>query len=209
METLEIKKHWENVYNTKDTTKVNWHQPIPETSLRLINELNISKTDKIIEVGAGDSFLGDHLLEKGYTEITLLDISEKALNDVKFRLGEKATTITFSNTDIIHFVPETKYTIWHDRAVFHFLTNKADATNYIKTASNSLIPEGFLIIGTFSNNGPDKCSGLNVQQYSEKELTDIFKIHFTKIKCFSENHKTPSGGSQNFLFCVFQRNKNQ
>ncbi len=204
METIDRKKHWENVFLTKDTSTVSWHQPVPETSLRLISELNISKTDKIIEVGAGDSFLGDFLLEKGYSEITLLDISEKALDTVRNRLGKKAELITFRNTDIVHFSPETKYTLWHDRAVFHFLTDKKDVVKYVNNVSTGIIEGGFLIIGTFSNNGPDNCSDLNVQQYSEKEITDVFKINFTKIECFTENHKTPSGGSQNFLFCIFQ-----
>ncbi len=206
MNTTERKKHWENVFKTKDTSKVSWHQPVPKTSLRLIDELNMAKTARIIEVGAGDSFLGDFLLEKGFSKITLLDISEEALNRVKNRLGEKAEQIIFKNADVVHFSEKSKYNLWHDRAVFHFLNDKSDVAKYVSNVSASLIPGGFLIVGTFSNNGPGSCSGLNVQQYTEEELTDTFNESFTKIKCFNKNHKTPSGSSQNFLFCVFRRN---
>jgi 2-polyprenyl-3-methyl-5-hydroxy-6-metoxy-1,4-benzoquinol methylase len=205
METDKRKAHWENVYQTKDTTKVNWYQAVPETSLRLIENLNLSASAKIIEVGCGNSNLTEILAEKGYSEITLVDISEVALEMAKVKLGEKAKQITWLAADVANFEPPAKYNVWHDRAVFHFLNERTDIQKYVSTAYNHILHGGHLIISTFSNNGPDECSGLHVQQYSEKELTEIFGMQFKRIECFAENHKTPSGGSQNFLFCVFQR----
>lgn len=202
---MERKAHWENVFRTKDTSKVSWHQPVPETSLQLIDELNLSESSKIIEVGAGDSFLSDYLLERGFSEITVLDISEKALNTIKKRLGNRTNEITFLAQDILTFSGNNKFNLWHDRAVFHFLTNETEIEKYVENASNSLVSGGYFIISTFSANGPDSCSDLNVQQYSEKELTETFENNFRKIKCFTENHTTPSKESQSFTYCVFQR----
>lgn len=205
MNTNERKAHWENVFETKDTTKVGWYQSVPKTSLRLIEELNLSKSAKIIEIGSGDSLLCDHLLNKGYSDISLLDISEKALETIKKRLGEKAKTVTFLATDVTKLSSSAEFSLWHDRAVFHFLTSKKDINNYVNTASEKLVPGGYLILGTFSDNGPEMCSGLPVHQYSEKQLTVTFSANFKKINCFTENHTTPSGENQNFLFCLFQR----
>jgi 2-polyprenyl-3-methyl-5-hydroxy-6-metoxy-1,4-benzoquinol methylase len=205
METNDRKKHWENVFQTKDTTKVSWFQPVPETSLRLIDELNIPKSAKIIEVGSGDSFLGDHLLKAGFMNITLLDISEKALDTIKKRLPENSAKIKFIAGDVTSFNSSDNYDLWHDRAVFHFLTDEKDIQNYVLNVSQKLESGGYLIMGTFSNNGPDMCSGLNVKQYSENQLTEIFNSGFKKIECFTEDHLTPSGSQQNFLFCVYQK----
>lgn len=205
MKISERKIHWETVFQTKDTTTVSWFQPIPETSLKLIDKLNLPKTAKIIEVGSGDSYLADFLLEKGYSEITLLDISEKALNTIKNRLSDKAEKITFLADDVTDFSTSKSFDVWHDRAVFHFLTVNTDIEKYVNKAAAKLVSGGFLILGTFSNYGPDICSGLKVKQYSENQLTEIFNTQFTKLECFTENHQTPSGSSQNFLFCVFQK----
>ncbi len=205
METDERKAHWENVYRTKDTTKVGWYQPVPETSIRLIEKLNLSASAKIIEVGSGNSNLTEFLIKKGYSEITLVDISEAALEKAKKQLGEKSKQITWLAADVATFAPPVKYDLWHDRAVFHFLTEKNDIQNYVQTAFDHVLPGGYLIIGTFSNNGPNECSGLQVHQYSKNELTETFRSKFKKTECFTENHTTPSGVSQNFLFCVFQR----
>lgn len=205
MNTNERKAHWEHVFQTKDTTKVSWYQAVPKTSISLIGELNLPKTANIIEVGAGDSFLGDYLLEEGYSEISLLDISEKALEKVKTRLAGKENYITYLPVDITEFNSTQKFELWHDRAVFHFLTDKKDIKKYASNVSKNIRSQGFLIIGTFSNNGPSTCSDLNVQQYSEEELVECFQENFDKIKCFQEKHITPSNSSQNFTFCVFQR----
>ncbi len=199
------KSHWEKVFENSDTTKVSWYQPVPETSLRLIQQLPIIKTARIIDVGAGDSFLADHLLKLEYTNISLLDISGKALSGVKSRLAESSHSVSFLENDVLNFNSSDKFDVWHDRAVFHFLLQQEDIENYVQTVSDKLNRNGYLIIGTFSENGPDKCSGLNVKQYTEKKLTANFHKNFDKINCFKENHTTPSGSIQNFLFCVFQR----
>lgn len=205
MKISDRKRHWENVFQTKDTTKVSWYQPVPETSLKLIEQLNLPKSARIIEVGSGDSFLGDFLLEKGYSEITLLDISEKALDTIRKRLSAKAEKITFLAADVTGFLSSTSFDLWHDRAVFHFLTEIDDIQKYVTNVSEKLVSGGFLILGTFSTSGPDMCSGLCVQRYSEAELVGLFEKDFKKVKCFTELHQTPSGAEQNFLFCVFQR----
>jgi len=205
MNVSDRKVHWENIFQTKNTSKVSWHQAYPTTSLQLIKELKIPLSSKIIEVGSGDSFLGDYLLKEGYSEITLLDISEKALNTIKTRLGDTATEVTFIPADIVQFSVSEEYELWHDRAVFHFLTSESDINCYVKNVTESLKKGAYLVLGTFSNNGPDVCSGLKVQQYSEKDLIDLFASNFKKIKCFTENHNTPSGESQNFVFCIFQK----
>lgn len=205
MNFTERKKHWENIFETKDTTKVSWYQPVPETSLKLIEKLNLPKNTNIIEIGSGDSFLADFLMDKGYSEITLLDISEKALEKIKKRLSEKADSISFIAADATVFSSSKRYGLWHDRAVFHFLAEEDEIRNYLKNVSEKLISEGYLILGTFSNNGPDMCSGLKVRQYDEDQITKIFSRDFKKIECFTQNHITPSGSAQNFLFCVFQK----
>lgn len=205
MSTKDKKAHWENIFKTRDTTKVSWHQAVPKTSLRLINELRLNKSDEIIEVGCGDSFLGDKLLDNGFTDITLLDISQKALDTIKNRLSDSKRNIQFINADITEFSTSKKYDLWHDRAVFHFLTNEIEIQKYIRIVSNSINKEGYLILGTFSTSGPDMCSDLPVKQYSEEKLFKLFNHDFNRVQCFTENHITPSSSSQNFLFCIFQR----
>jgi cyclopropane fatty-acyl-phospholipid synthase-like methyltransferase len=205
MEISERKIHWETVFETKDTTKVSWYQSYPETSIKLIDKLNLPKSAKIIEIGSGDSFLADFLLEKGFSKITLLDISEKAMEKIRLRLAEKAGQITFLANDVTDFSTAVKFDLWHDRAVFHFLTDEHEIQKYVKNVTDNLVSGGYLILGTFSLNGPEICSGLKVQQYSEDHLTKIFKNGFRMIECFTENHQTPSGANQNFLFCIFQK----
>jgi len=205
MDTVKRKEHWENVFQTKDTSGVSWYQRVPETSLKLIEELKLPKSSPIIEIGSGDSFLGDHLLAQGYSAISLLDISDRAFEIVKARLVDDAKKITFISADVINFKSKLKYKLWHDRAVFHFLTDKDDISKYLQNATDYIESGGYMIIGTFSKDGPNLCSDLEVQQYSEKEITDRFKKDFALIKCFYENHVTPSGSKQNFLFCIFKR----
>jgi 2-polyprenyl-3-methyl-5-hydroxy-6-metoxy-1,4-benzoquinol methylase len=205
MEISARKKHWENIFKTKDTTEVSWYQAFPETSIKLIEKLKLPKNARIIEVGSGDSFLADSLIEKGYSEITLLDISEKALEIIKNRLSASAANIEFITEDVMEFQSDHSFDLWHDRAVFHFLTDEKEIQKYVKNVSGKLVSGGYFIIGTFSNNGPDICSGLKVRQYSENQLSEVFKNGFKKIECFTENHQTPSGSNQNFLFCVFQK----
>ena len=198
------KVHWNNVYSTKGAQEVSWTQEVPKTSLDFIKNFQLPKSASIIDIGGGDSKLVDCLLEEGYTDITVLDISEKALERAKIRLGNKAAQVQWIVSDITVFKPERKYNIWHDRATFHFLTTSYQIASYLEIAQKAI--NGYLTIGTFSENGPLKCSGLNIKQYSEQELESSFKNGFQKLKCIQENHITPFNTVQNFTFCSFKRN---
>ena len=199
------KAHWENVFATKHETEVSWFQEKPETSIQFFLENNISKDANIIDIGGGDSYLIDSLLELGYTNLFLLDISENAIERIKNRLGSKASTVTFIASDILDFKPETTFDVWHDRASFHFLTTDNDIKTYKNLVSNSISENGFMFLGTFSENGPLKCSGLEIKQYSEERCEAIFEAAFSKVNCFLENHKTPFDTTQNFIFCTFKK----
>jgi len=203
---LEKKKHWETVYETKNPDQVSWTQETPKTSLEFIHSFGLDKTAKIIDIGGGDSNLVDYLLDEGFENVTVLDISEKALEKAKKRLGEKATEVTWIVSDITEFEPNMTFDVWHDRATFHFLTTTEQIKKYMKIARNSV--SGFLTIGTFSQNGPEKCSGLEIKQYNEEELTSELNNGFDKVKCVTEDHLTPFETKQNFLFCSFKRQLN-
>lgn len=197
------RKHWENVYETKNPDEVSWTQEKPEVSLDLIRSFGLGKEARIIDIGGGDSNLVDFLLEEGYKNITVLDISAKALEKAKTRLGEKAGQVTWIHSDITMFEPSETYDIWHDRAAFHFLTNAEQVSKYTDTAAKWVT--GFMVLGTFSKDGPKKCSGLDIRQYDEIALTEKFRSDFTKIKCFTQDHTTPFGTVQNFIFCSFKK----
>lgn len=202
---LDKKAHWENVFATKQETEVSWFQQKPETSIRFFVDNNIPKDAKIIDIGGGDSYLIDSLLDLGYTNLFLLDISEKAIERIKNRLGEKSENVTFIVSDILDFKPETSFDVWHDRASFHFLTTENEIEKYKKLVSNSISEKGFLFIGTFSENGPLKCSGLEITQYSESKCEITFGDSFEKMNCFTENHQTPFDTTQSFIFCTFKK----
>lgn len=197
------KKHWETVYETKNPDQVSWTQAVPKTSLDFIHSFGLPKTAKIIDIGGGDSKLADHLLDEGFENITVLDISATALEKAKNRLGEKAKKINWVVSDITEFKPQNKFDVWHDRATFHFLTSADQVAKYMDTARRAVT--GFMTIGTFSTTGPSKCSGLEIKQYSEETLTEELKNGFDKIKCVTEDHLTPFNSKQNFLFCSFKK----
>ncbi len=203
---LDRKKHWETVYETKNPDQVSWTQETPKTSLEFIHSFGLNKTAKIIDIGGGDSNLVDYLLDEGFENVTVLDISAKSLEKAKNRLGEKANKVNWIVSDITEFEPNMTFDVWHDRATFHFLTTTEQIKKYMKIARNSV--SGFLTIGTFSQNGPKKCSGLEIKQYNEEELTSALKVGFDKIKCVTEDHLTPFETKQNFLFCSFKRHLN-
>lgn len=205
MEKSDLEKHWENIYRTKSSSEVSWYQQVPETSLNFLKEFNIPKTARIIDVGGGDSFLVDHLLEMGYEDITVLDISASSLERAKARLGAKAAQIKWIVEDAAKFRPAVQYDFWHDRAAFHFLTGEQEIRNYIDTVQTGIKPNGFLVIGTFSEQGPKKCSGIEIKQYSEVSMTERLKKWFEKIKCITVDHLTPFNTIQNFIFCSFRK----
>lgn len=205
MKDFDRKKHWEDIYQTKQLTEVSWFQPKPETSLEFLKHLHIPTNAKIIDVGGGDSFLVDHLIDLGYENITILDISEAALERAKKRLGNKASQVTWIVADAASFQPTENYDFWHDRAAFHFFTEEQEIAGYLETLQQHIKPSGILVLGTFSDQGPKKCSGIEVKRYSETTMTDTLKMFFEKIKCITVDHKTPFGTLQNFIFCSFKR----
>lgn len=205
MEGFDRHAHWENIYKTKQLCEVSWYQPTPATSLEFIEQFNISTFAKIIDVGGGDGFFVDHLLNLGYHDITVLDISETAINRAKERLGDKANQVKWIVSDAATFKPTEKYDFWHDRATFHFLTQENEIESYIDTVQQSIRPTGVLVIGTFSENGPKKCSGIEIKQYSEVTISDRLRKFFEKIKCVTVDHKTPFDTFQNFIFCSFRK----
>ena len=205
MEIFDRKKHWENIYQTKELKDVSWFQPTPETSLDFFKQFNVPTTAKVIDIGGGDSFLVDHLLDLGYKDISVLDISAAAIDRAKQRLGEKATYVKWIVADVATFKPTEKYDFWHDRAAFHFLTDEQEISNYIQIAEQNINSIGVLVIGTFSEQGPKKCSGIEIKQYSETTMTDRLKKFFEKIKCITVDHKTPFDTIQNFVFCSFRK----
>ena len=205
MEYFDRKKHWENIYQTKKLKDVSWFQPTPETSLEFFKQFHVPTTAKVIDVGGGDSFLVDHLLALGYQDITVLDISEAAIDRAKQRLGDKGKNVKWIVADAATFKPTEKYDFWHDRAAFHFLTDEQEISDYLQTAQESINPTGVLVIGTFSEQGPKKCSGIEIKQYSETSMTDRLKKFFEKIKCITVDHKTPFDTIQNFVFCSFRK----
>lgn len=201
--SIDRKSHWENIYKTKQSNEVSWTQEIPKTSLDFIHSYHLPKTASIIDIGGGESKLVDFLLNEGYEDVTVLDISEKALNKAKARLGKKAAKVKWIVSDITQFKPSRMYDVWHDRATFHFLNSTQEIEKYLSLARKSIT--SYLTIGTFSDRGPDKCSGLPIKKYSEAELQNQLSVGFEKIKCITEDHITPFNTIQNFLFCSFKK----
>lgn len=207
MDNFNRKSHWENIYQTKELNEVSWYQPQPTTSLDFIKDANLSKGSKIIDIGGGDSYLVDHLIALNYTDISVLDISQAAIERAKKRLGKDSIKVKWIVADASNFEPEEKYDLWHDRAAFHFLTQENEIENYIETLNQYLQPNGFVIIGTFSEQGPTKCSGIEIKQYSELTISERFSKYFTKIKSLIVDHNTPFDTIQNFVFCSFKKSE--
>lgn len=205
MQAINEQQHWEQVYETKEENELSWFQPYPETSMAFIEMFNLSLNANIIDVGGGDSHFVDALVEKGYQNIYVLDISSKAIERAKQRLGEKAAKVKWIVSDITEFIAPVAFDFWHDRAAFHFLTTEEKVSRYVTIAEKSISKNGYLVLGTFSESGPQKCSGLEIQQYSEAAMSTRFESSFERIKCMKEDHITPSGKVQNFQFCSFKK----
>jgi hypothetical protein len=197
----DYKEHWEKVYKTKSPNEVSWTQENPKTSIDLINSSNLPKSCSIIDIGGGDSLLVDFLLHNGYENITVLDVSSEAIKRAKKRLGVKADKVNWIVSNITDFSPEESYDIWHDRATFHFLNTDDQINKYVNIVKNTVNKN--LVIGTFSDDGPLKCSGMEIVQYTEKKMSDLFSSDFKKLDSFKENHTTPFNTIQNFIFCSF------
>ena len=199
------KAHWENEFATKAETEVSWFQTYPKTSVEFLELFNLPLDANIIDVGGGDSHFVDALLEKGFTNVSVLDISENAIERAKIRLGSNANKVNWIVSDITEFNTTTKFDFWHDRAAFHFLTDDERINKYVSIAEGAINKDGYLILGTFSETGPTKCSGLEIKQYNETSMSSRFEIGFNRIKCITEDHLTPFNTIQNFVFCSFQK----
>lgn len=200
----EKKAHWEKVYETKGDYEVSWYQEVPKESLELVASLNLDKVNsKIIDIGGGNSNFTAELLKQGYIDLTILDISQKALDRTKAKIGNER--VDYIASDVLEFQPIKKYTLWHDRAAFHFITNKDEVQKYVELVSNLIEQSGYLILATFSTTGPLKCSGLEITQYSKEALTKLFEKDFELIESFETVHQTPFDTEQNFIYTVFKK----
>jgi len=203
---MQSKSHWEKVYSSKAPDAVSWFQEHPAFSLRFIRDTVISGDASIIDVGGGASTLVDDLLNEGYSNLTVLDLSAAALQEAQNRLGERARQVHWIEADITQVdIPACSFDVWHDRAVFHFLTDPADRRTYVDTVMRAVKPGGHVIVATFAPDGPTQCSGLPVMRYAPSELHDEFGEPFTLVEHAQEAHHTPSGSVQQFVYCYCRK----
>lgn len=197
--------HWEGVYDAKQFTEVSWYQPVPDVSLKQILATGVERNDAIIDVGGGASTLVDHLLDLGFLDVTVLDISGAALEQARNRLGARAGDVNWVVADITAFATEKKFRLWHDRAVLHFLTDAADRERYVESLKHALLPGGHLVLSTFGPDGPRKCSGLEVRRYTLDRMRDLLGPEFELTHHVLEDHRTPLGAAQQFLHSSWTR----
>ena len=203
---MDSKNHWEDVYRSKAPDAVSWDRAHLEVSLKLIGEVSADRNAAVIDVGGGESTLVDDLLLRGYRNLTVLDMSAVALDTTRKRLGSIAGQVTWVESDITMVdLPEHRYDVWHDRAVFHFLTERPQRNAYTHALTRALKPGGRVVIATFGLLGPNRCSGLDVRRYDAQQLSDEFGPGFELITSTLEDHHTPAGSSQQFLYCCFRK----
>lgn len=202
---MNLQQHWENIHATKKPEHVSWFAPHLDVSLNLIDRIALPRTASIIDIGSGQSTLADDLLARGYANLTLLDISQAALDAIRKRLGNAASSIHFLAADITAAsLPPARYDLWHDRAVFHFLTEPEDRAAYLHRLTRSLKPGGHVILATFGPQGPTRCSGLDAVRYDALTLHRELGSRFRLIETATHQHPTPSGATQQFLYSHFQ-----
>jgi cyclopropane fatty-acyl-phospholipid synthase-like methyltransferase len=205
MSELDRQAHWQNVYKEKGENQVSWFQERPTISLELIEAAGAKPNSTIIDIGGGASRLVDALIDKGYRDLTVLDLSASAVSIAKMRLGQSAALVKWIVADVTQWEPPGRYDLWHDRAAFHFLTEVSDRTAYIERLKNALPVGGHAIIGTFALDGPERCSGLPVVRYDAAQLALMLTPLFTLVDMRRHEHKTPWGSLQQFQFGVFRR----
>jgi trans-aconitate methyltransferase len=199
------REHWDEVYRRKAADSVSWYQPTPEPSLQALDELQLPAGASLIDVGGGASSLADRLIERGWSDLTVLDIAAPALDVAKARLGDEAIRVAWVVADVTEWRPSRHYDVWHDRAVFHFLAEPAQRLAYRHALEAGTAPGSVLIIATFAPDGPERCSGLPVQRYDATALAAEFSPAFALARDWREEHTTPGGGRQSFQWCVFRR----
>jgi len=203
---MDRKKHWETIYQTKDVHSVSWFQPEARESLDLITRFAPDRAAPIIDVGGGASVLVDDLLAAGYSDVTVLDVSETALEISRRRIGDAAAKVKWIAADVTDApLRERAYAVWHDRAVFHFLTDPADRQAYVAQVERTVRPAGYVLVATFAEDGPATCSGLPVVRYSAESLHSEFGPSFRLVASAHEDHHTPAGREQSFLYCLCRR----
>jgi SAM-dependent methyltransferase len=202
---MDVEAHWQAVYQQKAPEEVSWFEPLPEQSLALIEESRVDRDAALIDVGGGESRLAGKLLERGYMDITVADISPAALEKARSELGERAGTVEWVVADVREHDFGRQFELWHDRAVFHFLVDETDRERYLQTLRSSLRPGGHLIMATFGPDGPTRCSDLPVHRYGKKELHLTLGRQFEVISSRLDMHRTPSGTDQQFLFLHLRR----
>ena len=203
---MDSKSHWEAVYSTRSPEDVSWYQPYPVRSLELLSTANLGTGSAIIDVGGGDSTLVSALLDQRVGQITVLDVSACALARARERLGARSNQVTWLEADVTRVsLAPAAYTHWHDRAVFHFLTSPEDREAYVRTAAHAIRPGGTMVIATFADDGPLRCSGLDVARYSPATLTDALGPDFALRQSVADVHLTPSGAEQRFTYAVLER----
>ena len=199
---MDRQRHWEHIYQTKAPDQVSWYSPHLNASLDLIERAAVSRAAAIIDIGGGESTLADDLLTRGYRDITILDISHTAIDASKERLGKDAERVRWLVADITKVsLSPASFDVWHDRAVFHFLTASSEREAYVRQVAQALKPGGHVIIGTFGPEGPVRCSGLDVVRYDAGSLHDEFGKRFRLIESTRQLHQTPLGTTQEFLYC--------
>jgi SAM-dependent methyltransferase len=200
---MDAKSHWENVYQSKAVTSVSWYQAEPMLSLDLIHRIAPDANVPIIDVGGGASVLVDGLVAAGYRDLTVLDLAASALDIAKARLGAAAAGVRWMEANALTVeLPMAHYGVWHDRAVFHFLTSRADRVRYVEQAHRAIRPGGHIIVASFAPDGPARCSGLEVMRYSPSAMHAEFGTGFTLLTSTPEEHHTPSGAVQRFVYCL-------
>jgi 2-polyprenyl-3-methyl-5-hydroxy-6-metoxy-1,4-benzoquinol methylase len=203
---MNTKTHWENIHQTKTSTQVSWYQEHSRLSMQYISQTGVDKTDQIIDIGGGISTLVDDLLAGGYQHIHVLDISAAALQTSQQRLGSRAKKVNWIVADITQTqLPYQLYDVWHDRAVFHFLTNPQDRQRYVHAVKDAVKPGGHVIVATFASDGPERCSGLEVARYDPESLHSEFGTDFELLDSTREEHQTPFGTEQKFIYCYCRK----
>jgi len=201
---MDRKEHWERIYSSKSASELSWYQRHPHQSLDLIEKTGVASTASILDVGGGDSTLVDHLVERGHRGVTVLDLSGAALRRARERLGPRADSVTWREGDVLTVdLPPASVDVWHDRAVFHFLTRPEDRAAYVDRVRRIVRPNGHVIVATFADDGPSQCSGLPVERYTAETLSAEFGVGFRLVTSVRETHRTPSGVEQRFVYCVW------